>query len=385
MRHPLFLTLIAPLALGAASGGSVIGSKHDFSATGPEANRLGGAESACSFCHVSHRGAEGLSNRPDAPAPWRGYDAQTLSSRPGQPTGSSRACLSCHDGTVAIDATRVRGARPSGGSRIAPLDKANLGTDLRTSHPISIRPETGRRSRAPLAGEPAALDRDGRVQCTSCHDPHRSDGDPLLGKFLVAPTQRSVLCLSCHDASEYEAVESSHALSPAGLPSDAALPFRTVGEAGCLACHAVHGAIPNSRLTVRGAGGDDDSACLRCHGGSVAGASMSLSMAMPWSHSVRGTPTKDRRDGMSGCRRLRPAQRATRSASTATTRTPRAPRRRRARTRAARSRASGGSTSPASASSASSTSTKSVSSATPIRPTSHSPEVPRPRRRSAGR
>ncbi|MBN4058944.1 cytochrome c3 family protein [bacterium AH-315-J04] len=35
----------------------------------------------------------------------------------------------------------------------------------------------------------------GRVECTSCHDPHNQSGAPYM---LVKSNARSALCLTCH-------------------------------------------------------------------------------------------------------------------------------------------------------------------------------------------
>ena len=52
---------------------------------------------------------------------------------PGQPDGVSLLCLSCHDGTVALDAY---GGDPGNAGTIG--DQFDLGTDLNNDHPISI-------------------------------------------------------------------------------------------------------------------------------------------------------------------------------------------------------------------------------------------------------
>jgi len=56
-----------------------------------------------------------------------------MDSTPGQPDGVSKLCLSCHDGTVALDSYGgVNGSTIITGSAL-------LGTDLSTSHPISMK------------------------------------------------------------------------------------------------------------------------------------------------------------------------------------------------------------------------------------------------------
>ena len=115
----------------------------------------------------------------------------------GQPTGASKLCLSCHDGTVALTET-VRGAS---GSTYLPPGGANLGTDLSDDHPISFVYSPGLAAQDPQIRPPLALpaplklDRSGELQCTTCHDAH----DNRYGDFLVMSNERSQMCTSCHD------------------------------------------------------------------------------------------------------------------------------------------------------------------------------------------
>jgi predicted CXXCH cytochrome family protein len=295
MKKAILLLALGASAAHAESGGKVQGSRHDFSLTGQGPGAAAAAASPCIYCHISHGGGDELSNRPESAASHRTWESGR-GGKAGAPTGSTRTCLSCHDGTVAISATRKRprdGARHSTEARIAPGQRGYLGTDLRESHPVSLRPMPGGTSHAPRPGDRVALDRAGEVQCTSCHDPHRSDGDPILGKFLVKPLGGSALCTACHAQTDYAAEGSIHATSAASLPGDvpadelAAL--RSVGGAGCAACHASHGTRPGAHLVVRGAAGTDDSACLRCHAGGVARADVAIDYAKPYSHAVGGS------------------------------------------------------------------------------------------------
>ena len=68
------------------------------------------------------------------------YRSSSLRANVGQPTWTSKLCLSCHDGTIALGSVL---SRPSpitfagGGDRIPP-GSTNLGTDLSDDHPISF-------------------------------------------------------------------------------------------------------------------------------------------------------------------------------------------------------------------------------------------------------
>ena len=129
------------------------------------------------------------------------FDMYTTSAdhQGGQPEGTSKLCLSCHDGATAIDSF--------GGNsdffnnvRIAPDRPSNLGTDLRDDHPIGIQyppPDlTGYNDKSTFSGvKVVTVNGIDRVECTSCHDPH----DNSLGMFLRQTLDGSAICLECHD------------------------------------------------------------------------------------------------------------------------------------------------------------------------------------------
>ena len=230
MKRLVLAAAVALLCLSSAHadpGGRVAGSKHNLSAAGPGTLRATRERSACIFCHVSHQSGPSLSNRPESDARYRAYESTTMETRPGVPTGSSRVCLSCHDGTIAVGRTLTGAIEMAGGTRpIGPDRKANLGTDLRASHPVSFRPGGAHRTHLPPAGDEVSLDRLGALQCTACHDPHAEYRDPVVGKFLVKRSERSALCLSCHDRLEVDADDAGHARSTAAMPAEARLALR---------------------------------------------------------------------------------------------------------------------------------------------------------------
>src|SRR5690606_17606262 len=120
----------------------------------------------------------------------------------GQPTGNSKLCLSCHDGTIALGnvVSRHQPIMMAGGITTLPPGKSNLGTDLSDDHPISFRYDSALVSKNPKLKSPAALhssvrlDHNQELQCTTCHDAH----DNQFGKFLVMANEQSQLCNSCH-------------------------------------------------------------------------------------------------------------------------------------------------------------------------------------------
>ena len=256
------ICLAAASALCTSSRASIQGSPHDLSAV------AGGA--ACSFCHTPHGALPGtpLWSRKLSTAVYKIYESSSLEARVGQPTGASKLCLSCHDGTVALTET-ITGV--SGSTYISP-GSANLGTDLSDDHPISFVYSSGLSAQDPQLrppfGLPEALelDRSGELQCTTCHDPH----DNRYGDFLVMSNERSQMCTSCHDLDGW--LSSAHQSSSVPVVG-ADDPYLQTGEhsslaeAGCLTCHRPHGAGGHERLLHFPRMEDN---CLNCHNGLVA-------------------------------------------------------------------------------------------------------------------
>lgn len=268
------VTLVVTVLSVAASAvrGGLRETPHNLSPGGAGARRMGAAGGAsssdddlCVFCHTPHNaaGQQGLWNREMDPVTYKLYDSSTTEAEMQQPTGSSRLCLSCHDGVLALGSMKRHGR--SGLPKMT--GSKALGTDLSDDHPISFVYDQALAARrgdlvAPSALKgPVQLDDSGQMQCTSCHDAH---GD-RYPKFLVVDPRRSSLCVSCHRLPHWN--ESAHAESNAPLTKSVAvadLGLSTVGDAGCLGCHTSHAAAHPSRLLTASS---EEGVCLRCHDG----------------------------------------------------------------------------------------------------------------------
>jgi len=275
----LFL-LFASCSAWAAKVSDIRATKHNFSATevgrttgtAPSRNVVANSETeVCVFCHTPH------SANTAAPAPlWNrqlgttAYTPYTSSSLDAeairglaleQPGGSSKLCLSCHDGTLAIGNVNVKagqtdvsismsgtagdGSMPAGSGTTTGFTR-DLGVDLTNAHPISVTyasalaardgelrqvdaqqrwpagdgsiigvRSAGFKPAAPL--EPTGQSGEGQVQCASCHDPHLYDTEEAtkgVQKFLrqnrfqeAQPNDThnpnsDIICLSCHDKNQ---------------------------------------------------------------------------------------------------------------------------------------------------------------------------------------
>ena len=201
MKKLNLLTILIMLAFASISfGQSISGTAHDFS------NKTWNTSGEiCVVCHTPHNAiatVEPLWNHELSVANYTLYSSSTLDATVGQPDGSSKLCLSCHDGTVAVDNF---GGTTGGSSFI--VGDAELGTDLSNDHPVSftyddalattdggLNPPTSTNS-----GLGGTIDADmlasNKVQCSSCHNPH----DNTNGYFLVKSNAASALCLTCHN------------------------------------------------------------------------------------------------------------------------------------------------------------------------------------------
>lgn len=231
--------------------------KHNLSVSGPGTPGVtiaASEERVCIFCHTPHHASDvtPLWSRDLSTAIYTPYQSTTLKASPGQPTGPSRLCLSCHDGTIALG--MLTGGKVIAGLSLMPT-RSNLETDLSDDHPISfdygaataINPNLRQVADLP----PEIYLSQGRLECNSCHNPHRDMYPPAdkpleTGKFLVMDNSKySALCTACHYRPDFAA--SAH---------------YTEHEA-CDKCHKSHKAPYHQRLLREAT--NQDTCLLRCH------------------------------------------------------------------------------------------------------------------------
>jgi len=268
------IALATPAAAQQGLGSEVEATRHNLTASGPGPIKTTFTGESCIFCHTPHASnpVAPLWNRQDPGSFYLTYESSTLVADVGQPTGSSRLCLSCHDGTIALGQT-FNSANIGGGSiHISASDRGFLGTDLRDDHPVSFTYDASVATRKGELSDPASLpqalplDHNRQMQCATCHDPH----DDSLGQFLRMSNVESNLCRACHQLSDY--ASSAHATSNASLAAATHekwenLNVSTVRQAGCESCHRPHAAGGMQRL-LRHEPEEDN--CLNCHDGGVA-------------------------------------------------------------------------------------------------------------------
>ena len=276
-----------------ALGLDVRSTKHNLSISGPGDLTAASESRICVFCHIPHQkgpAARYLWNRSDPANAYIPYFSSTLKADVGQPTGASRMCLSCHDGTIALGAVASSPTEIplKGGIRFMPFDSAaNLGTDLSDDHPVSFVYDDmlaldNRQLREPSTLPPQVRLEGNRLQCTACHDPHHNP----YGNFLVMDNTASSLCRACHEMTDW--LNSSHARSTASLDRTGGLwantDYATVGENGCENCHTPHTAGGKERLLLFAYEEDN---CLACHDGKVASTDIAFEVTKPYGHKVQ--------------------------------------------------------------------------------------------------
>ncbi|MCP4251467.1 MAG: cytochrome C [bacterium] len=276
-RYRMFTRMVLGMALigtadRARAQQRVSETVHNLAVSGPGAIRSPSERQVCVFCHATHNtaGIRPLWNRELSVASYTIYQSSTLDADPGQPTGSSKLCLSCHDGTIALGSVLSRGERiRMAGGDFLPAGLTNLGTDLSDDHPISFYYTAGIAASDRQLANPGTLppevrlDDSGQLQCTSCHDAH----DNTNGDFLTLNPEYGTLCIACHQMDGWAAGAHRNASASVAGGQGVDWPYGTVSQNACRSCHQSHTAGGHERLLIFE---DDEENCLPCHNGQVA-------------------------------------------------------------------------------------------------------------------
>ncbi len=288
----LFVLMILLVGSGSVSAG-IANTKHNFSASGTGAIKATSEQEICVFCHFPHNAnpAEPLWNHSLSGETYTPYSSTTLfAAAPGQPSGRSKLCLSCHDGTIAVGSVRHM-PRGGGGGTIAGLENPLtgqfvLGTDLSDDHPVSVTYDTGNSELVPVATlevNGIKLDENGQIQCGSCHDPHSDVYPKFLRKPFSEGGEGAVLCRTCHDKQYWSTVANlphrdslnqwnGSGNNPWHVPGHdlANDPASTPKANSCENCHRPHSGSNTRLVKDFGEGYGVSQICLACHNLNVA-------------------------------------------------------------------------------------------------------------------
>lgn len=218
----------------------LIGSKHDFTGLNRRAGvrAMGGVSfsdygNPCIYCHLppeqssvqteQYGGVAGWNRVAPSADHYKLYDSVSMDAPQSSPNSSTLLCLSCHDGTMALDMVLFKPAgfqsrrdaamhmKMNGGNELTSCGKCHngvvahdiapkvVGQDLMNDHPVSFQygglnwkdkdfrvphQAGGFNNGVALYG--------GNVECATCHDVHNSTQEVLLA------TRKEILCATCH-------------------------------------------------------------------------------------------------------------------------------------------------------------------------------------------
>ncbi len=259
-------------------------SKHNLSVSGPGTIKSTTEQEVCKFCHIPHHASPSvpLWDHTMSSVSYSQYASSTMLStfQTQYPNSSSKLCLSCHDGTIAIGAVGTGTIPVSGGSLLDPDQSlsasassnigGSTGANLSNDHPIAIVFDHAKQNQFNCSGchnVHAKVTTDD-IRCTTCHDPHKEDIDPTTKKFLKMNNAGSALCLMCHKNAYWSTNPSIHQSSPKTMPTGLShTGYSTVANNGCESCHKPHSAPGAARLLKS----TEEGVCDPCHKGKTNG------------------------------------------------------------------------------------------------------------------
>jgi predicted CXXCH cytochrome family protein len=200
----LWLGAATLVGLAGVANAQISVSDHNFSSYSWSGGEI------CKPCHTPHfanYSAGKLWNHELTSASYTLHDGSTGTAA-ADLDKVSRLCMSCHDGTVALDSFGG-----TTGTNYVP-DSANIGTELRDDHPIGSKAVYPTATSTSFNPQNASHQIPGTwgtlrlyawtdptnttqyvVGCKTCHDPHNAGN---YGHMLRFSNASSHVCLTCH-------------------------------------------------------------------------------------------------------------------------------------------------------------------------------------------
>lgn len=210
------VVLIWVMALPFASLANILGSKHDLSVgKGAALNYnfvYANNNHVCVYCHTPHdpgtsNGGKPQWDRTFSAATFTLYNSPAPEQAASQLTSTasySLICLSCHDGTIAMDSLanmlnqpRTKDSNLRGYTASPAMQSTILGAEMSKDHPVGVaydnttNPALNPENTIAVAGLKLF---DGKVECPTCHDPHNNSNSA----FTRVANAQSGLCMTCH-------------------------------------------------------------------------------------------------------------------------------------------------------------------------------------------
>ena len=226
--------------------------KHNLIHTAPKEKNLDGKTVAeagiCSACHLPHKAARKLYGEEDF---------------------TTKLCLSCHSkegiGEISIPADYKHPLD------VKPFEKQDTDSVLQY---VGVKKEE---LNLPLFNKYGIRDKDGKITCTTCHDPHRWRSDSTKGEirkdvpgdrtsfFLRKPSPD--ICSECH-INKFFIANTKHDMNKVA-PDEKNILNQTPSDSGlCGICHLVHGGQKGylwAREITAQTGSIVQDLCVSCH------------------------------------------------------------------------------------------------------------------------
>lgn len=201
-----------------------VGNKHNLSYANTavtyrasDANDPRGRQ-ICIFCHTPHNATNnrGLWNRQISTQAFGHYTATAMRitsdlkgiSDYNEPNGASRLCLGCHDGVTALGAVLRGNIAVTNGPVMTGTNVFDRTKITNSHHPVSFNYNKVQSALGYKPLDPngkVKLDHLGRMQCTTCHDPHQTKDTTMpfwVWEYVSSVTppvnSHDAVCLSCH-------------------------------------------------------------------------------------------------------------------------------------------------------------------------------------------
>lgn len=338
MRFVLTLGAALIISAGTLLGG-VVNTKHNLSKSNTTSSPHSTSEpEVCVFCHVPH-------NSSVARAPlWNqksdnislsgnmynsdylrrmGYPQPSdLGMNQGEPGVLSRACLSCHDGTVAPGSlTMLRGAsnvtvsmdkamstavvfnsglskhHPVGFEYIANTNQKSFGDGSQRGTELVSNPDKSIVKLAEYGKYPGKK----YIECSSCHDPHTENLKFLRTQGANHAATSQALCTACHEKTDWS-LSSHSTITSTYTDANVTAVYGggtapSVANMGCVNCHKPHNGEGKPYLlrkveeTTCFQGAGSSASVAPCHGANSAlgGIDIQSHLSKAIKHPVVGT------------------------------------------------------------------------------------------------
>jgi predicted CXXCH cytochrome family protein len=200
------IAIALALVAGSASA-AVVNSKHNMGNYTGQGGAVGAGD-VCYFCHAAHNTgtiAPLWARTNPTNGGYQTFSSGTISVNiAGTVDDFSLACMSCHDGTVAVNQTIKGKLGTNAGNVYVAVGNTRIGPDLRNDHPVSLQWPAPDATNGLLASVPApfrtyntnrgATNLTAALTCGSCHAVH----DTTFSKFLRANPAAAGFCALCH-------------------------------------------------------------------------------------------------------------------------------------------------------------------------------------------